>query len=423
MKNPKVHIGVLIYTKIGTNTSILMDEFRFFNYFKKYNKDVEFVFIAVSDHTEKSILKNAGELEFPVSVIKVKEPTDLHKLNGLSGAFTYMMRNTFFGGGVDIPTIANYMICSYCTNQLDIPLFVRTPDSEYPYFDYKKMIDYRVNPNLKSSEKFIDTNFKHLLKVPNVINYDNVYFIANGSRKICDWVVDIVYHDIAEIYRVMEPEQISKRTLFVSDAILFNIWNHYEKYEYLPTEATRDSFVFIGYLSGSVAKNRLKALPRIFQENKHTIPTDIIGPGASDIDIQREDVSLQDRGVYGKDFFELMNSYLAYIFVGKGNAVNKYINKTVYDCLSARCPVIVFRECDTTQVIFDDNEFYFSNEDELKAIYDKLKNPEIRQDWVRRQYEELKHKLVVQSDPLFHFNEFCELTEGPKVELSLSPLF
>lgn len=423
MKNPKIYIGVLIYTKIGTNTSILMDEFRFFNYFKKYNEDVEFVFIAVSDHTEKSILKNAGELEFPVSLIKVKETSDLHKLDGLSGAFTYMMRNTFFGGGVDIPTIANYMICSYCTNELNIPLFVRTPDSEYPFFDYKKMIDYRVKPELKSSEKFIAKNEKYLQKITNVINYDNVYFIANGSRKICDWVVDIAYHNVGESYRVMEPEDIAKRTLFVSDAILFSIWNHYAKYEYLPKEATKDSFVFIGYLSGSVAKNRLTALPRIFRENKHFIPTDIIGPGASDIELNRDDVSLIDKGVYGKDFFELMNSYLAYIFVGKGNAVNKYINKTVYDCLSARCPVVVFRECDTTQVIFDDNEFYFSNEDELKEIYDKLKNPDIRQDWVRRQHEELKNKLIDHADPLFHFNEFCELSDGPKVELALTPLF
>lgn len=423
MKNPKIHIGVLIQTKIGTNTSILMDEFRFFNYFKEHNKDVEFVFIAVSDHTERSILKNVKELDFPVNIIKVKSPSDLNKLDGLSGAFTYMMRNTFFGGCVDGPTIINYMICTYCTNDLNIPLFIRTPDSEYPHFDYQKMIEYRLSPELKSSTKFKENNAKHLAKIPQVINYDNVYFIANGSRKICDWVVDIVHTNVSSTYRVMEPEDISKRTLYVSDAILFNVWDHYSKFEYLPSEPTKDSLVFIGYLQGSVAKNRLVALPKIFSENLHTIPTDIIGPGANDLEIDRPDVNLLDKGVYGKDFFELMNSYLAYIFVGKGNAINKYINKTVYDCLSARCPVIVYRECDTTQVIFDDNEFYFSNEDELKAIYDKLKNPEIRRDWVKRQHDELKHKLEIQSDPLFHFNEFCELSDGPMRKISINPLF
>lgn len=421
--NKKVHIGVLIYTKIGTNTSILMDEFRFFNHFKKHNEDVEFTLIAVSDHTEKSIMKNLGELNFPVSVIKVKDRSDLHKLHGLSGVFTYMMRNTFFGGSVDKPTISNYMICSYCTNDLQIPLFVRTPDSEYPYFDYQKMIDYRLKPDLASSEKFRKQNAKELLKIEKVINYDLVYFIANGSRKIADWVVDIAYNDVSAFYRVMEPEEISKRTLFVSDSILFNVWDHYEKYSYLEKKATQDRLVFIGYLQGSVAKNRLKALPKIFKDNLHEIPTDIIGPGASVLEISRPDVDLQDKGVYGKDFFELMNSYLAYIFVGKGNPINKYINKTVYDCLSARCPVIVFRECDQTQVIFDDNEFYFSNEDELKVIYEKLKDPAIRENWIDRQYEEIKQKLIDHADPLFHFNEFCKPSEGLKYKMKLTPLF
>lgn len=423
MNNKKVHIGVLISTKIGTNTSILMDEFRFFNHFKKYNEDVEFTFIAVSDHTEKSIIKNTGELFFPVSMIKVKTPEDLSKLDGLSGVFTYMMRNTFFGGAVDVPTVVNYMICSYCTNELQIPLFIRTPDSEYPHTDYQKMIEYRLKPELSSSGRFREQNGKHLPKIPKVINYDLVYFIANGSRKISDWVVDIAYNDISDFYRVIEPEEISKRTLFVSDSILFNVWDHYEKYSYLEKKSTKDRLVFIGYLQGSVAKNRLKALPKIFSENLHEIPTDIIGPGASILEIDRPDVDLQDKGVYGSEFFELMNSYLAYIFVGKGNPVNKYINKTVYDCLSARCPVVVYRECDTTQVIFDDNEFYFSNESELKDIFEKLKDPSIRENWIDRQYEELKRKLIEHADPLFKFNQFCKVSNGIKQKLSLTPLF
>ena len=63
----KIRIGVVIYTKIGTNTSILMDEFRFFNNFHAANPDCEFVFIAISEFTKKSILNNRSELNLSSS--------------------------------------------------------------------------------------------------------------------------------------------------------------------------------------------------------------------------------------------------------------------------------------------------------------------------------------------------------------------
>jgi hypothetical protein len=417
-------IGVIIYTKVGTNTSILLDEFRFFNNFKRANPDCEFVFIAVSEFTKKSILNNRGHLDFPLSMTVVKDRNDLSKLKGMSGMFTYMTRNTFFGGTIDKACAMNYAICAYATKDLDIPLFVRTPDSEYPYMDYKRMLDVRLESNIPSNPRFIAANAHVIPRMPDYINYDRVYFIANGSRAICDWVVDIAHYDIKEQFRMLTPEQISERTLFVSDADLFNVWEHYEKYNYLTKRSEKDSLIFIGYLQGSVAKNRLKALPKVFSENKHHIPTDIIGPGANDLEINRSDVTLQDRGIYGKDFFETMNKYLAYIFVGKGNAINKYINKTVYDCISARCPVIVYSGCDTTGVIFDNKEFYFSNEDELYAIYEKLKDPEIRERWIDEQYEEIKHKLNTLMDPMIKFSDYCEyVPEETKTEFTLKPLF
>jgi hypothetical protein len=424
MSMPKIQIGVIIYTKIGTNTSILMDEFRFFNNFKTANPDCDFIFIAVSEYTKKSILTNRDQLNFPLSIVTVKGREDLSKLDGLSGVFSYMTRNTFFGGGVDKACIANYMISAYCTNQLGIPLFVRTPDSEYPYLDYKRMAEVRVNGKAPSAKTFEENNRSSLSLIPDEINYSHVYFVANGSRKICDWVVDIAHNDLPEPMRMTTAEEISKRTLYVSDADLFNVWTHYKKYEYLPIESKIDKFVFIGYLQGSVAKNRLKALPKVFKENKHWLPTDIIGPGAADLLIDREDVTLHNKGIYGKDFFETMNQYLAYIFVGKGNSTNKYINKTVYDCVSSRCPVVVFSGCDTTGIIFDDKEFYFSNEDELKAIYEKLKNPEIRRDWVERQYNEIKTKLDTLMDPMFSFHDYCKRSQIRMLcEVALKPLF
>jgi hypothetical protein len=423
MVQKKIRIGVIVYTKIGTNTSILMDEFRFFNNFKRENPDCEFVFIGVSDFTRKSIIKNRGELNFPVSIITVKNPSELHKLDGLSGVFSYMTRNTFFGGNLDTACTNNYMISAYCTSKLGIPLFIRVPDSEYPYIDYKKMTEDRMNMDTPSTPSFIERNREKVKKIPDYINYDLVKFVANGSRVIADWVVDVAHNDIKPSLRMMDPEKISEQTLFVSDADLFNVHSHFKKYEYLPTKATINKFVFIGYLQGSVCAKRLKVLPKVFQENKHQIPTDIIGPGASSLEINREDVSLIDKGIYGDNFFETMNSYLAYIFIGKGNEINKYINKTVYDCISARCPIVVYSECDKTGILFNHKEFYFSNEDELLEIYQKLQDPEIREKWIEAQRVEIMNKLNTIMDPMFKFKDFCEAKEDMKCELTVKPLF
>ncbi len=408
---PSMKIGVIIYTKIGTNTSILMDEFRFFNNFKSHNPDCEFVFIAVSDYTKKSIIENKSHLNFPITVVTVKSESDLSNLNGLSGVFSYMTRNTFFGGAIDKSCAINYMISSYCTNHLEIPLFIRTPDSEYPYLDYKKMADLRANGKTPSADKF-KTGNAHLLDVmKDYINYDRVFFIANGSKKICDWVVDIAHNDISEPMRMLSTDEISKRTLYVSDSDLFNLQIHFEKYKNLPVTSSIEKFLFIGYLKGSVAKNRLKAIPRFFDDNEEIIPTDIIGPGASLLKIERDDVELHDKGIYGDEFFNTMNKYLAYIFVGKGNSTNKYINKTIYDCVSARCPVVVFSECDTTGIIFNNREYYFSNEKELKSIYEKLKDPSIRSKWIEDQRNEILHKLNTLWDPMFKFSDLCEIKD------------
>lgn len=401
-----------------------MDEFRFFNNFQLHNPDCEFVFIAISDQTKKSILDNRNQLNFLISIITVKSKSDYSNLDGLSGVFSYMTRNTFFGGGVDRLCTINYGISAYCTNHLKIPLFIRTPDSEYPYQDYKKMADVRVNGKTPSAGTFKKNNEALLSFMDQYIDYNQVYFIANGSKSIYDWVVDVAHNDIPESMRMISQEEISRRTLYVSDADLFNVQNHYKKYENLSKEYQKEKLIFIGYLQGSVAKNRIKILPRVFSENKHNIPTDIFGPGASDLKISRSDVNLHNQGIYGDNFFHTLNSYMAYIFIGKGNSINKYINKTVYDCISARCPVIVYEPCDKTGIIFDNRDFYFSNEDELKVIYEKLKDPEIRQFWIDTQFEEIQNKLNTLWDPLFKFSDLCEPKDGKlKNELKLNSLF
>jgi hypothetical protein len=421
-------IGVIIFTKIGTKTSLLTGEFEFWNTFKKFNPDTDFVFIAISNFTRKSILNNRHLLNFPVSIIQVNNENELHKLKGLSGVFSYLTRNTFFGGSLDKACVMNYRISSYCTNDLKIPLFIRTPDSEYPYYDYKRMVDVRINSKTPSTPSFILNNQKEIDAIirNQYIDYDKTYFIANGNSRLYDWVVDVTHNDIPEAMRIVTTDQARKNSIYVSDEFLFNVPIYSKKYEHFDTQVKNNRFLFIGFMQGSVAKNRVKVLNKMFSALSEDLPTDIIGPGAKDLSINRSDVNLINKSVFGDSYFEILNQYLAYIFIGKGNSINKYINKTIWDCYSAKCPIIVYSPCDQNGLIFKNKEFYFETEKELREIYEKLQDPLVRNRWIEDQRVELRYVLDNMMDPMFSFDDYCELKDSDftKSDIKVSePLF
>jgi hypothetical protein len=420
----KKTIGVLVFTKIGTKTSLMTSEFEFWNTFKKFNPDIDFVFIPVSEFTRKSIMKNRHLLNFPVSILQVSGELDLHKIDGLSGVFTYLTRNTFFGGKLDEPCVTNYRICAYATTHLKIPLFVRTPDSEYPYYDYRRMVIERIESNIPSTPQFIERNRKSIERIgPDYIDYSRTYFVANGNVKLYDWVVDVAYHDVPERFRLPESEVIKKNSIYVSDGILFNVPIYTKRYSHFETKTKINRFLFIGFLQGSVSKRRLIVLNKMFSNKIQEIPMDIIGPGASDLTINRSDIQLMDKSIFGDTYFEMLNQYLAYIFIGKGNSINKYINKTIWDCFSAKCPIVVYSPCDQNRLLFKNDEFYFETEEELRKIYENLQNESIRNRWIEEQRQELQRILDEVMDPMFSFHDYCQDTKVIKPDMKLEPLF
>ena len=421
----KINIGVILFTRIGTKTSMLQSEFLFWNDVRANNPDCEFLFITITKIVTDSLNQHKHLLNFDPGIITIYSREDYHKLNNLSGVFSYLTRNTFFGGKVDPSSIKNYAICAHCTKNLNIPLFIRMPDSEYPYVDYKRLIDNRLRMKPDSEEKFrsINNNGAQIDNLIEDVNHDYVYFVANGYRQMCEWVLDAAYFDNPDYLRMMTPEEISKRTFYVPDEILFNLNLNREKFKNLGTDAQIGKLIFIGFLKGTVSERRQKALTKMLSIKEAEIPIDIIGPGADLLtEINREDVSLQDRSIFGDEFFRLLNSYLAYIFIGKGNSTNKYINKTIYDCVAAKCPIVVYRPCDITHAIFKSDEFYFTTQSELRALYEKLKDPVIRNRWIEEQRAEIQYKIENYSEPLFRFSDYCEPKSEIKITRSL-PLF
>lgn len=378
-------IGVILYSSPGTKTSILLSEFLFFNKLAEINPQVKFVFIPVTKHIEAKTNKYLHLLEPHVDweVLRIDNPLKSAQLrnSGFSGFFTYMLRNNFFGGSIDPRCKMAYILCSYVTNVLKLPLFIRTPDSEYNYQDYRHMINVRIN-SPTSGQKFKEVNQKQypMIMAWERIDYSKVYWIANGSDKIYDWAPDVLYNNVANELKLDDVKNSISRVLYVSDDILFG-YNEYKDRLKLPnSDKSHDGKIcFAGYLKGSVAAKRPKRLKEIFGKNKYKIPTRIFGPGCNDIDAikNKSNIELIEDSFQGDQYFEFLSQQKAMIHFGKGNDNYSYIAKSIYDCGIAGVPSLIYLPCDQNRIIFDDDRFYFSNEKELNELNDKLKDERV----------------------------------------------
>ena len=204
----KYTIGVILYSSPGTKTSILLSEFLFFNKLAEMNPDTKFVFIPVTKTIEAKTKKFLPLLEKHVDwdLLRIDHPFSFTLLkSGFSGFFTYMLRNNFFGGAIDPRCKMAYMICSHVTNVLKLPLFIRTPDSEYNYQDYRQMIKTRLT-STSSGKKFEETNRSQYPAIVSKerIDYSKVFWIANGSDKIYDWAPDVLYNNVSDDLKLDE---------------------------------------------------------------------------------------------------------------------------------------------------------------------------------------------------------------------------
>lgn len=408
-----INIGIVIASKIGSNTAILLDEFKFIDNFRDENPDVNFYIITVHPKYTKDYYKSAHLLQHDYDVIEVHNESDFHKVDNFSGLFIYQPSNNFFAGRINPNHVLAYLLASYITINLRIPLFVRVADSEYPYFDHKKLIENRLAGKTDSVRTFRENNTPFgLQKILDVdyIDYDLVYWVSNGSDLIYDWVPDVIYHEIPENVRVPELRH-GENALYVSDALLFNYNKNRERFQQIKDDIKhKDDLIYIGYMKGSVNGKRQRILKDLIASDDTKIDISVIGPGANEIRKIKEipGVTIQNGTIKGDDFFKTLNSHIGYVFIGKGNSVNKYINKTIYDCVACETPIIIYDKCDTTKVIFEDDMFRISNKAELIELCEKLRDPVYRENYVTMQRDIIKYKLSNKFRPLFKFNDFCE---------------
>lgn len=413
-KKKRYTIGVILYSSPGTKTSILLSEFLFFNKLAEINPQVKFVFIPVTKMIEGKTLKATQLLEDHVDweILRIDHPTKFHKLdNGqFSGFFTYMLRNNFFGGAIDPRCRTSYCISSYVTNELDLPLFIRTPDSEYLYQDYRQMIKDRLDSKTSGIKfKEVNRDLYPMIMSWGRIKYDNVYWIANGSDKIYDWAPDVLYNEVGDTLKADDIKESLDRVLYVSDDILFGYHEYKDKYDYEVNQNHGNKICFAGFLKGSVAEKRPKILKEIFGKNKTKMPVRIFGPGSKDIKaLDHPNIERIEDSFQGKDYLDFLNSQLAMIHFGKGKDNYSYIAKSIYDCAIANVPSLIYLPCDQNKIIFGDHRFYFSNEEELFSLYNQLQDLDVRESFIRDQREWIENTISNKMYPNFTFADYCK---------------
>ena len=438
-----INVGILIFgdpTRGGTITS----EVKFIkNLYEKNSKDCNFFILTVNETITKKIIKNADTVyDFPHKIIKLFNEADFGILQKMSCIVTYPGHSNFFGGYLNDNIVKMYQIISKCTNELKIPVFVRINDSEIKVRDYRLLSKQRLDSGYAARlEGKPDSAFMkdplNVEKAEKLVawkqwDYSKVFWFANGSKEICDWVSETMYDREDEYFRMTDKETFIKNTVYVSDDIFFLVKKNYrrfkDKYEqysnvtgggldiggnleifenYYIKQNYKEEFCYIGFFD-TVNIHRGKAFNTLFKENREKIPVHIFGKGTEFLGKLRlkENIQIEEGFIKGDsdEYFDFLNKHIAYIFIGKGNSESRYIGKTVYDAIVARTPIVVYRKCDNKQITFSNNEFYFENEAELKQIFEKLKNNETRNRWIEEQRNEIFSKLPKKD---FQFSEFA----------------
>lgn len=408
-------IGILIFgdpTRGGTITS----EVKFLsNLYENNREDCTFKIITVNPSVTKRVIRTRDEMySFPHDVWTVFDDDDMYKLQTLDAIVTYPGHSNFFGGMLNENIVRMYKIVSKCTNELNIPVFIRINDSEIKVRDYRLMCEIRLKGSETSAFMKDPINVaraKDLVSWKSW-NYENIFWFANGSKETCDWVAETMYDREDENHRCSTRENFQKNSIYVSDDIFFLVRKNFEKYKsFESTSYSESKLCYIGFFD-TVNVMRAKALNTLFKENKRSIPIKIFGKGTEILQkIQKySNIDIEEGYIQGdsQKYFDFLNQHVGYIFIGKGQKESRYIGKTVYDAIVARTPVLVYSKCDSKHITFSSSEYYFDNEEELYEKYKKLLDPQTRKRWLDEQKKEIFQKLPPST---FKFSNYCSVKE------------
>jgi hypothetical protein len=332
------------------------------------------------------------EFDFEFTRVHVNGFADVEKFTKVDLLFTWDWYQDFFGGVISPKAVDLYKILSHITNEQDLKVYFRICDFKHEMRDYKKMIQDRINTT-ESGIKFVERNPKHLHSLDNVkmTNYDNVYFLCNGNREVCDWS----WITLTKTMPFLEKENVQNRSCYISDDILFRYEECYENNSNLGIEEKKNLLYHVGNLNpGKVRKikeiMKSSEVPLFLRTAERTINGSLR---------KISSIEMIEEPIVKDEMYKELNSYIAYLFVGKGEDSSYYFNKTLYDASIARTVFLIYGKIDSENIYRELSDYVFNDEKELKEKFEWIK--ENYQDHLDVQREVLQKNLSTETMEMF----------------------
>lgn len=309
------------------------------------------------------------KFDFEYTRVIVDGYQDVGKFSKADVILTWDSYQDLFGGIISKKALDIYRIFSGITNDLEIKMCFRICDFRHYMRDYRDMILER-SVNHRGGEKFCKMNKEHLHDLDEVkkINYDNVYFMCNGSKTINDWS----WITLTSSMPFLSKEHIKDHTFYVSDDILFRYNEYYDKFKGYDGDYSNKKFML--YQVGNLNQSKGRKIRKIMENSnvRLFLRTSVHEP--NDKVRGMDMIDLVEDPLYGDSMYDELHGYLAYLFVGNGDKVSRYFNKTMYDASIGRTVFLIYRNIDRNGIYKDFEEYMFDDGSELMEKMMWLKN-------------------------------------------------
>ena len=340
-----IHTELDCYNKIFDNPNI--DKIYVFDYKGKYSNMCK-------------------DFKFDYTRVLVSSIDDVEKFKKVDILFSWDGYQDFFAGTISPKAIEVYKIFSIFTNEFDRKIYFRICDSKHFMKDYKLMVKDRCN-SPTSGQKFIERNGFNATALDSInrLNYENVYFLCNGNRNICDWSWMTLTHSIP----FLTEEYVKSHSVYLSDDILFQYTENYDKFNLSEENERINTLYNVGNLNGG----KVKKIKHVMKKSDvklvlRTPERSLNAPLRS-----FPNIKMLEAPIYREDMYKELNKYQAYLFVGKGDDFSVYFNKTMYDASIAKTVFLIYSKVDETNIYHELSDYVFSDEKELLSKFEWIK--------------------------------------------------
>ena len=284
-----------------------------------------------------------------------------------------------FGGIITENQYKTYKIFSDHTNSGGL-LFLRAADCEVEYIDLKQFLLYRESKS-KLLTYFEKSEYAEKLYNTLRIDYDYVMFVKNGNPHFAKWYVK--QSNSMRAFSEREEDDIS---IYPGDDIIFKINDTKKLYGQKYNSAPTKSFVHAAFFKSAGKKKE-----SIFIHDIYGDDIDIYSIGLKNPENIKCNILEMSKPMIGVEFYQTLNKYTAYLFLGKGDKKNelKYVNKTIYDCYIANLPLVIYNQIDREHKLFPELGCYFEDRNELNELKEKLQDADFRKYITDKQRERI----------------------------------